>query len=92
MHLMHASIIILLAFACLTRGDASNLVTSLPALGEVNETQYAGYIQVTDSLDDVLFYWFFEAREPVASGEEIPLVIWLNGGPGKLYIEHIDVD
>jgi len=44
---------------------------------------YAGYINVDQEKENYLYYWFFEsktARGADVSG--IPLVIWLNGGPG----------
>ena len=46
-------------------------------------TSYAGYINVDQIKENYLYYWFFESR---ATGQTdvsaIPLVIWLNGGPG----------
>ena len=52
---------------------------------------YAGHIKVPgkDLKGDYnthLFYWFFESRNsqyvPEEKKKDIPLVIWLNGGPG----------
>lgn len=52
----------------------------------------AGYIDITgskydaDGEDKHLFYWFFEKRAPNGFYEEkiedIPLILWLTGGPG----------
>jgi carboxypeptidase C (cathepsin A) len=64
---------------------APDLVTSLPTLvGGLLETNYAGLIQV--SAAGHLFYWFSEARAPLAQPAALaqtPVVVWLNGGPGS---------
>ena len=49
-----------------------------------NYDMYSGYVNITK--DDWLFYWFFEmdntGPSPYESPEEVPLIIWTNGGPG----------
>lgn len=40
---------------------------------------YSGFIQVNETLNSHLFYWFFRDE---ALSETAPLVLWLNGGPG----------
>mmetsp|Transcript_9648 Transcript_9648/g.14358 ORF Transcript_9648/g.14358 Transcript_9648/m.14358 type:complete len:680 (+) Transcript_9648:26-2065(+) len=67
-----------------TRED--HLVTSLPLLNlEENSLfsdtkHYAGHIPLDYSKDDkAFFYWLFE--NPNADSDDIPLLIWLNGGP-----------
>jgi carboxypeptidase D len=65
-----------------------HLVTSLPLLedGKFPTRHYAGHIDASSDGDKKLFYWLFEpdladdASSP--PDEEIPLLIWLNGGPG----------
>ncbi|KAJ2651612.1 hypothetical protein IWW40_001512 [Coemansia sp. RSA 1250] len=42
--------------------------------------QHSGYIDI--SQDKHLFYWLFEARQPQQPKSLVPLVLWLNGGPG----------
>ncbi|CAK0831132.1 unnamed protein product [Prorocentrum cordatum] len=39
---------------------------------------YSGYVNVTDR--DYLFYWFAEAED--GAGDDAPLIVWSNGGPG----------
>ncbi|KAL4161644.1 hypothetical protein PRNP1_002196 [Phytophthora ramorum] len=39
----------------------------------------AGYIKLSNKVDDHYFYWFFEAKHNASTA---PLVIWLTGGPG----------
>ncbi|RLN46603.1 hypothetical protein BBI17_008048 [Phytophthora kernoviae] len=39
----------------------------------------AGYIHLSNKVDDHYFYWFFEAQHNASTA---PLVIWLTGGPG----------
>ncbi|CAK4381681.1 unnamed protein product [Aphanomyces euteiches] len=49
-----------------------------------NLTHYAGYINVDPKNDGDLFYWLFEAQpdSSTESAATLPLVIWLQGGPG----------
>lgn len=56
---------------------------------KLNVTSYAGCVKVPiEKIDNEhtsnLFYWFFESRKSRYSSnpDQIPLVIWLNGGPG----------
>ena len=64
-----------------------HLVTSLPLLGEgVFPTKHwAGLIPASSQGDKYLFYWLF-APDTSQNGDladnDIPLLIWLNGGPG----------
>ena len=48
----------------------------------MNVKSYAGYVKVNEASDNHLFYWFFESQKREKDIGEIPLVIWLNGGPG----------
>jgi len=50
----------------------------------LNVTSYAGHVTVEETYGDHLFYWFFESQNSKYSSKphQIPLVIWLNGGPG----------
>ncbi|NIM13994.1 MAG: hypothetical protein GTO45_18265 [Candidatus Aminicenantes bacterium] len=74
-----------------------DLVTEIPAnilntrMLKLDVKSYAGHINVPgkDPEGDYnthLFYWFFESRNsqyvPEEKKKDIPLVIWLNGGPG----------
>ncbi len=56
----------------------SHLVESLPGLSE-NIKQYAGHITIDPTLSSNIFYWLFEPEE---NAESLPLIIWMNGGPG----------
>ena len=62
----------------------ADLVSTLPGLGHPPvEVQYAGHVGVADNCNQ-LFYWFVQSSR-VDAGEAaaaVPLVIWLNGGPG----------
>jgi vitellogenic carboxypeptidase-like protein len=68
----------------------SDRVTSLPGLGAVNTTQFAGYASVrpapcsnllcSDPRDAGLFYWYVATRHESPS---TPTVLWTNGGPGS---------
>ncbi|OQS02124.1 serine carboxypeptidase-like family S10 [Thraustotheca clavata] len=60
---------------------SSDAVEILPHFGPVQELQYSGLITVNDAGGNI-FYWFFEARKNDLSLTGIPLIIWLNGGPG----------
>jgi vitellogenic carboxypeptidase-like protein len=74
-----------------------DLVTEIPAnilntrMLKLDVKSYAGHVTVAgkDPEGDYnthLFYWFFESRNsqyvPEEKKKDIPLVIWLNGGPG----------
>ncbi|KAJ2147439.1 hypothetical protein IW136_000095 [Coemansia sp. RSA 678] len=41
--------------------------------------QMSGYLDTAD--DKHFFYWFFEAQNQT-KGQDMPLLVWLNGGPG----------
>jgi carboxypeptidase D len=66
-----------------------HLVTSLPYLNPKDFTtkHYAGHIPASPDDDKKFFYWLFEpdttsSTDPNIQDKDIPLVIWLNGGPG----------
>ncbi|CAO2828509.1 unnamed protein product [Amaranthus hypochondriacus] len=42
----------------------------------------SGYLSVNPSSKSAIFYAFYEAQQPFSSLSEIPLLIWLQGGPG----------
>lgn len=58
---------------------------------KLDVTSYAGFIKVpgrdkNGGYHSHMFYWFFESRNSKLAAEdskkEIPLLIWINGGPG----------
>jgi len=58
-------------------------VRNLPGLPATwRGRHWAGMIDADDRGGGRLFYWFFERDPPPKPGEKIPVVIWLNGGPG----------
>ena len=72
-----------------------HLVTSMPYLGTdtFKTKHYAGHIPASHTDDKKLFYWLFEpdlshdngngnGNDTTINHEDIPLLIWLNGGPG----------
>jgi len=49
----------------------------------IDVVSYAGYINVDAAKKNYLYYWFFQSRSADKCDiGSIPLVIWLNGGPG----------
>ncbi|XP_024540990.1 putative serine carboxypeptidase-like 23 [Selaginella moellendorffii] len=61
--------------------DQSHLVSKLPGQPQVNFNQYAGQVTVNPTAGKALFYWFYEADHQNSS-LQLPLAIWMNGGPG----------
>lgn len=55
-----------------------HLVSSLPGLKE-QLVHYAGHVNIDHAKGSNIFYWLFEAPQ---NPESLPLLIWLNGGPG----------
>lgn len=50
---------------------------------DLKVTSYAGYINVDRPKENSLYYWFFESQASKGANlSDVPLVIWLNGGPG----------
>ncbi|XAR53086.1 Carboxypeptidase D [Bertholletia excelsa] len=58
---------------------AEDLVVRLPGQPGVSFRQYAGYVDVDREAGRSLFYYFVEAEE---NAQQLPLTLWLNGGPG----------
>eukprot|EP00239_Pterosperma_sp_CCMP1384_P004201 CAMPEP_0197858378 /NCGR_PEP_ID=MMETSP1438-20131217/32148_1 /TAXON_ID=1461541 /ORGANISM="Pterosperma sp., Strain CCMP1384" /LENGTH=461 /DNA_ID=CAMNT_0043474521 /DNA_START=73 /DNA_END=1458 /DNA_ORIENTATION=- len=56
-------------------------VKSLPGLQDMKDTMYAGLIPVDKAHNGTMFYWFAASRSS-ALGDETPIILWLNGGPG----------
>ncbi|XAR63479.1 Carboxypeptidase D [Bertholletia excelsa] len=57
-----------------------DIIERLPGQPSVGFTQYGGYVTVNKTAGRALYYYFVEAPGPNKSS--LPLVLWLNGGPG----------
>lgn len=56
----------------------NHLIQALPGLSD-SMKHYAGHITVDESKNSNIFYWLFEAPN---DADKLPLLVWLNGGPG----------
>ncbi|GMH20353.1 hypothetical protein Nepgr_022194 [Nepenthes gracilis] len=85
------SIILLVLAARMAAGDGltaaaageeeeADRITQLPGQPRVSFQQFSGYVTVDKSAGRALFYWLTEAA--VDDPTSVPLVLWLNGGPG----------
>lgn len=54
-------------------------VKSLPGLRVHDLVHYAGHVEIDASRDANIFYWLFEST---SKAKDVPIIIWLNGGPG----------
>ncbi|KAF3616603.1 putative serine carboxypeptidase-like 53 [Capsicum annuum] len=54
-------------------------IHKLPGQPPVRFEQYGGYVTVDESAGRAFYYYFVEAQR---SKESLPLLLWLNGGPG----------
>ncbi|CAN4080597.1 unnamed protein product [Withania somnifera] len=54
-------------------------IQKLPCQLSVRFDQYGGYVTVDESAGRAFYYYFVEAQH---SKESLPLLLWLNGGPG----------
>ncbi|MAS23920.1 MAG: hypothetical protein CMI08_01570 [Oceanospirillaceae bacterium] len=69
------------------KSATTDLVTSLPGIGEPTQTQFAGYAAITGNIvektssgkEESLFYWFVGCEDYANK----PTIIWTNGGPGS---------
>ncbi|XP_073129232.1 serine carboxypeptidase-like 40 [Henckelia pumila] len=57
----------------------SDRIDSLPGQPHVRFKQYGGYVTVNRTAGRAFFYYFAEAQIP---DKPLPLLLWLNGGPG----------
>lgn len=71
----HYLIISILCLGLTNTIFANDQVLSLPGLGKIEQTQYAGYLSTGKK--NRVFYWFVTQQSP-----KTPLILWSNGGPG----------
>jgi vitellogenic carboxypeptidase-like protein len=68
-----------------------DLIDSLPGLGKLAQTQYAGYVSATEQhcrtlncdQDPGIFYWFVQTKAKDPTSSKTPIILWSNGGPGS---------
>ncbi|KAL1559579.1 Serine carboxypeptidase-like 40, variant 2 [Salvia divinorum] len=58
----------------------SDRIEKLPGQPPVRFTQYGGYVTVNQTAGRAFYYYFAEAQR--AHHKKMPLLLWLNGGPG----------
>ena len=60
----------------------------------LGRTGYSGLITINNQTGSSLFYWLFEAQNGNINSDRLPLILWLQGGPGVpgeagMFDEHI---
>jgi cathepsin A (carboxypeptidase C) len=74
------TLIVGLLFTHIVMSQSTDLVTSLPELGQISNVQYAGTFPVSEKAKaSQLFYWYIAKQTP---SKNAPIILWLNGGPG----------
>ncbi|KAL3348418.1 hypothetical protein AABB24_021866 [Solanum stoloniferum] len=58
---------------------ANDRIQKLPGQPLVKFEQYGGYVTIDESAGRAFYYYFVEAQR---SKKSLPLLLWLNGGPG----------
>ncbi|CAI9102938.1 OLC1v1001334C1 [Oldenlandia corymbosa var. corymbosa] len=56
-------------------------IAELPGQPPVKFQQYGGYVTVDPVSGREFYYYFTEAQDP-QKAKDLPLIVWLNGGPG----------
>ena len=70
---------------CVSAAPAADLVSNLPGYGAPPSPQYSGWLKggmATSGGMSTLHYWF-AAYEGEGDWKKMPVVLWLNGGPGS---------
>ncbi|KAI8027657.1 Serine carboxypeptidase-like 40 [Camellia lanceoleosa] len=57
-------------------------IVRLPGQPNVEFTQYGGYVTLNESAGRAFYYYFVEAQGQQQSNHSLPLLLWLDGGPG----------
>ncbi|CDP16358.1 unnamed protein product [Coffea canephora] len=58
-----------------------DIIQKLPGQPPVSFKQYGGYITINATAGRAFYYYFTEADDP-NKAQDLPLLLWLNGGPG----------
>ncbi|XP_027163394.1 serine carboxypeptidase-like 40 isoform X1 [Coffea eugenioides] len=58
-----------------------DIIQKLPGQPSVSFKQYGGYITINATAGRAFYYYFTEAQDP-KKAQDLPLLLWLNGGPG----------
>ncbi|CAH9079062.1 unnamed protein product [Cuscuta europaea] len=66
----------------LTSGFLSSISLADSPFPEEALPTKSGYLTVNSTTGSAIFYTFYEARNPISTNSQIPLLIWLQGGPG----------
>lgn len=71
------------AFVCAYAAPANEEVLDLPGFGKPPAPQFSGFLDASAAEDGTKLHYWFAMADDATKANELPVVLWLNGGPGS---------